>query len=46
MPKIIANSIVGVSPMTGPSASIMTLRARYANAATSGNTSIGGATSP
>ena len=46
MPKIIANSIVGVSPMTGPSASIMTLRARYANAATSCNTSIGGATSP
>lgn len=29
MPKIIANSIIGVQPMTGPSASVFSLRSRY-----------------
>lgn len=31
MPTIIANDIIGVSPMVGPSALIHTLRARYSN---------------
>ncbi len=29
MPQLIANSIIGVSPMTAPSASIFKLRSRY-----------------
>jgi hypothetical protein len=32
MLSIIANAIIGVSPMTGPSGQIFSMRARYANA--------------
>ena len=31
MPSIIANDIIGVSPMTGPVGQIFSMRARYAN---------------
>jgi hypothetical protein len=40
MPTVIANEIVGVQPMTGPVGQIHTLRVRYAEADSSGSTSV------
>ena len=38
MPTVIANEIIGVQPMTGPVAQIHTLRVRYADGVSSGDT--------
>jgi hypothetical protein len=41
MPTVIANELLGVQPMTGPVGQIHTLRVRYADSSTTGNTIAG-----